>query len=76
MDIPYLHYTDDTPQVRTKNVLGIDIVVIKVLEPFIYNHIVSPACLPIEPIQPGSVCYVSGWGTTKPLIFGKGVHIT
>ena len=30
---------------------------------------VKPACLPRKPIaeQPGSICYVSGWGHTQPV---------
>ena len=69
---PYLHWKDEMPHVKTKNPVGIDFVVIKVLEPFVFNHIVMGACLPSEPVKPGSDCHASGWGSTKPIIFGNG----
>ena len=40
----------------------------KLKEPFDLNKFVKPACLPVQPIDAGSVCYVSGWGHTKPVI--------
>ena len=72
MHEPYLHWHDWEPRYKTKNTLGIDIAVIKVLKAFIYNDIVMGACLPTEPVQPGSACFASGWGTTTPFIWGDG----
>ena len=48
---PYLHWKDEMPHVKTKNPVGIDFVVIKVIEPFVFNHIVMGACLPSEIIR-------------------------
>ena len=44
-----------------------DVVIIKLKTPFTINKHVAPACLPKNPIEPGSECYVSGWGHTKPV---------
>ena len=71
---PYLNWQDDYPRYKAKNILGgIDIVVIKVLKPFVLNKNVMPACLPTKPVKPGSKCFSSGWGTTSPFRFGEKV---
>ena len=42
-----------------------DIAIIEVKSPFILINGIKPACLPAKPIEPGSMCYASGWGITK-----------
>ena len=51
---------------RHKGVLKPDVIVIKLKEPFNLNAYVKPACLPSKPVEAGKICYVSGWGHTKP----------
>lgn len=41
-----------------------DIVVIELEQSFVFNDYIKPACLPTKPIDPGTVCYASGWGLT------------
>ena len=64
----WLDWKEEEPLHKLK-ISGIDIVVIKVVTPFVFNDIVNAACLPTQPIQPGSECYPSGWGTTLPWNF-------
>ena len=44
-----------------------DIAVIKLTKPFDLNKYVIPVCLPEKELEPGSECFASGWGHTKPL---------
>ena len=47
---------------RHRGVLKPDIIVIKLKEPFNLNAYVKPS----KPVEAGKICYVSGWGHTKP----------
>lgn len=43
-----------------------DVGLLRVEEPFVFNDFVRPVCLPKvdEPIEPSSLCVVTGWGNT------------
>ncbi|XP_018431933.1 PREDICTED: ovochymase-1 [Nanorana parkeri] len=44
-----------------------DVGLLRVKEPFTFNDFVRPVCLPRkdEPIEPSSLCVVTGWGNTE-----------
>ena len=68
MDEPFIKFDDLLPLHKIKGGRRPDIVVMTLQEPFNLNQFVKPACLPVQPIDAGSTCYVSGWGHTKPII--------
>ena len=68
MDEPFIKFDDLLPLHKIKGRPRPDIVVMTLQEPFNLNQFVKPACLPVQPIEAGSTCYVSGWGHTEPLI--------
>ena len=48
-----------------------DIVIIELKTQFFPTDEILPACLPTKPIEPGSLCYASGWGVTQPWKIGS-----
>ena len=43
-----------------------DIAIIELQNEFVLTDKILPACLPTKSIVPGTLCYASGWGVTKP----------
>ena len=51
-----------------------DLVVFELRTPFKRTETVGPACLPKKPVEPGSFCYASGWGSINQDIFNPNWH--
>ena len=45
--------------------LDYDVALIKLKEPITFNNDVRPVCLPTADFEPGTNCYVTGWGDTR-----------
>ena len=62
---PLQHSFENLP----RQILGMiprpDIAIIELQNEFILTDEILPACLPTKPIDPGSLCYGSGWGVTQ-----------
>ena len=43
-----------------------DFAIIELETPFKFNENIRPACLPAKPVEPGTTCYISGWGRDIP----------
>ena len=67
LEAPLMYSFDSLPQIYN---FRPDIVVIELERPFQITDRVKPACLPAKPVVPGSRCYASGWGLTKPWRIG------
>ena len=48
-----------------------DIAIIELQNEFVLTDEILPACLPTKSIDPGSLCYASGWGVTQPWKIGS-----
>ena len=48
-----------------------DIAIIELRTEFALTDEILPACLPTKSIEPGSLCYASGWGVSQPWKVGS-----
>ena len=48
-----------------------DIAIIELQTEFVLTDEILPACLPTMSIEPGSLCYASGWGVSQPWKVGS-----
>ena len=70
---PVMHSHKNLPKSPIKGkLIKLDIVVIELEQSFVFNDYIKPACLPTKPIDPGTVCYASGWGLTYHYKFSDG----
>lgn len=44
--------------------LDYDVALIKLKNPIKFNRNVRPVCLPKSDFDPGTICYITGWGLT------------
>jgi len=45
--------------------LNNDIALLKLSTPVLFNKYVKPVCLPTEEVDPGTDCYITGWGKVQ-----------